>query len=216
MIIYFHIRYIVSKKGTYVTCMKLLFRRGKFVTSNNLLKIMRNVVNVRNYTNQKIPEQLLNMLYEAFSLGPSSVSNQARELLVIENAETRQIIVEATLNPYFTKDSYGAQKWLLDAPFVAIVLIETRRAIARIGEQGKKIAFLEAESAIHNFRLMAQFHGIATTCIREFDQEKLIENLNLPWYIGISALLTAGYSSEETSPPPRLSVQEIVSKEEWN
>lgn len=183
--------------------------------SKTLLQIMNEVVNVRNFEDQIIPKKVLEEMFQAFILGPSSVSTQARELLVVDKTNTRHQIIDATLNPYFTKDSYGAQKWLLQAPFVAIVLIENRRAIARVGEIGERIAFQEAESAIQNFRLIAQSHGVCTTCLREFDPKKLKENLKLPWYIEPSAIITAGYCNDEIFSPPRLSISEVVSKEEW-
>src|SRR5699024_2041699 len=118
--------------------------------SDLLLNLMKRVTNIRQYQNKKISEQDLKFLYEGFSLGFSSMSNQARELLVIEEKSTRKKVVKSTLNPYMTPNSLGAQYWLLDSPFVAIVLIEQRRAIARVGEIGLAIAEREAESALQN------------------------------------------------------------------
>lgn len=181
----------------------------------DLLQIMNKVVNTRSYGDRVISEEVLQDMYEGFVLGPSSVSTQARELLIIEDKKKRQKIIDTTLNPYFTTDSYGAQSWLLHAPFVAVVLIEKRRAIARIGEKGEQIAFQEAESAIQNFRLIAQSYEVCTTCVREFDPVRLNENLELPWYIEPCAILTAGYSDTEITLPPRLSIDETVSREEW-
>lgn len=176
---------------------------------------MSQVINVRNYNDKPISEEVLEEMYKAFILGPSSVSTQARELLVIESKKKRKLIIETTVNPYFTEDSYGAQTWILQVPFVAVVLIEKRRAIARVGEAGKKIAFQEAESALQNMRIIAQSHGVCTTCVREFNPIKLKENLKLPWYIEPCAILTGGYSKVEKTTPPRLSIKDIISKEEW-
>lgn len=176
---------------------------------------MRRVTNIRKYQDKKISEHDLELLYEAFSLGFSSVSNQARELLVIEEMSTREAMVRSTLNPYMTPDSVGAQSWLINSPFVAVVLIEQRRAIARVGEIGVVIAEREAESALQNVRLQAVNREIGTTVIREFDQEILTEQLALPWYVKPTAILTAGYLDEEKDPSPRLPIDQVINKERW-
>ena len=109
--------------------------------SEDLLKLMRGIVNVRNYKNESISADILTKLYTAFAAGPTTMKlRQAGELLLICTKKERNKLVEATLNPYLTKDSYGAQSWLLNAPFVCVVLVEKRRAVARVGEQGLSIA----------------------------------------------------------------------------
>lgn len=183
--------------------------------TEGLLDMMNDIVNVRDYHDHPIPEPVLNELYTAFRMGPTSISTQAGELLVVEDKHKRQKMVEATLNPYLTKDSYGAQSWLSYAPFVCVVLIEKRRALARVGEKGLSIAVQEVNGSIQNVRLLARSHGLSTACVREFDPEKLRENLELPWYIMPIAILTAGYSDVKVEAPPRLSIDDIVSKEVW-
>ncbi len=190
-------------------------KRGE-VMSKNVLELMNEIVNVRSYTEKPIPEQVLTELYEAFLAGPSSISTQSRELLVVENKEKRRLISEATLDPYMSANSYGAQSWLENAPFVGIVLIEERRALARVGKRGLDIAFQEAEAATQNFRIISHAKNIYTACIREFDAQKLRDSLNLPWYIQVSTILTAGYSDEIINIPPRLSIKEAIHIDEWS
>lgn len=184
--------------------------------TSNLLELMNNIVNVRNYQKKSISEKTLQTLYEAFSYGPASVSTQARELLVINSKKQRQKVIAATLDPYMTENSYGAQSWLLDVPFVGVIIIEKRRALARVGDIGLSIAKLESASAIQNFRLLAQYEGISTACVWEFDRGRLKENLNLPWYTLPVAILTAGYPSEKVDNPPRFSNEELISYEKWS
>lgn len=177
---------------------------------------MNNIVNVRNYQYKDIPEEILQILYKAFSHGPASVSTQARELLVVNSKQQRRKIIKATLDPYMTEDSYGAQKWLIDAPVVSVIVIEKRRALARVGEIGLSIAKQEASFAIQNFRLLAQSQGLSTACVWEFDRDKLKENLNLPWYIVPIAILTTGYPNEKVDIPPRFTNEELISYEKWS
>lgn len=121
---------------------------------------MNEIVNVRRYTDQPIPQNIEEELFYAFSLGPSSVNVQARELLVIDELDQRQKVVESTLDPYLSKGSYGGQAWILDAPLVCIALIEKRRAMARVGEKGLLVAIQDLASAVQNFRQYFMCPGI--------------------------------------------------------
>ncbi|KYG33746.1 nitroreductase family protein [Alkalihalobacillus trypoxylicola] len=184
--------------------------------TKEILELMSDIVNVRNYKEKEIPKETLENMYEGFRCGPASISTQARELVIIENKSSSQALVEATLNPYLTKDSYGAQKWIITAPFVSVVIIEMRRAIARVGESGLSFAMQESEASIQNMRLIAKSEGLVTATIREFDGEKLKKNLNLPWYVIPVAIVTAGYPMEEESEnTPKLEMMEVVSKNRW-
>lgn len=189
---------------------------GVFKLSGQLMQTMSEIVNVRSYNDHSISESILNDMYNAFRMGPSSISTQASELLVVDDKNSRAKVIEATLDPYLTEDSYGAQTWLLHAPFMCIVLIEKRRAIARVGEKGIPIANQEANASIQNFRLLARSNGLSTACVREFDPKILKQNLDLPWYVNPIAILTAGYSDVELDTPPRLSIKDIVSREVWS
>lgn len=192
-----------------------MIEKGDEVTKN-LLDMLNEIVNVRKYQEQGITEDTLMSLYKSFLMGPSSISTQARELLVLESESQRQVVIDSTLDPYMTAGSYGAQSWIAEAPFVGVVLVETRRATARVGARGVEIALQEAEAAIQNFRILAQSKRLSTACIREFDPEMLRERLQLPWYINISAIITAGYSDTEADIPPRLLINEAIHQDKWS
>lgn len=184
------------------------------MSTNLLMELMQNVTNVREYTNRPIEKADLESLYKSFSYGYSSVGNQARELLVIETKYIRKKVVESTLDPYMIKD-LNNQDWLEHVPFLGIVLIEKRRAIARVGEVGAVIAEREAESALQNVRLVALSLKIGTTIVREYDANVLKEQLNLPWYVEPTAIIAAGYSEGTPTKNLHLSVNDIVSKDVW-
>ncbi|REB73244.1 nitroreductase family protein [Bacillus sp. 522_BSPC] len=183
--------------------------------SLSLLETMNEIVNIRSYDEEQIPQQVEDDLLYAFSIGPSSGNAQPWELLVVENETQRLKVVEATLGPDLTKDSYGGQEWVKDAPFVCVVMLEKRRAFARIGERGYMVGTQDIAFAIQNFRLMAQTHQLRTACVRELDLELLKKKLELPWYLEPVAILTAGYGNREKGLPPRLGVAEIVKRGSW-
>lgn len=181
----------------------------------HLLQIMGEIVNIRSYKSDQLSDDMLHDLYQAFRLGPSSISTQASELLVVEGKSQRQKVVDATLDPYMTKDSYGAQSWLLEVLFAGVVLIEKRRAMARVGEMGVSIAKQEAAASIQNVRLLARYHGLSTACVHELDPDILKQKLSLPWYMEPITVISAGYHDAPITSPPRLSLKDVIHREGW-
>lgn len=180
-----------------------------------LMGCMNNVINVRSYTNQSISEDLLQKLFHSFSLGPSLANTQPWELVVVGNEDNRQRVANATLDPFLTEGTYGAQGWIIDAPLVVVVTLEMRRTLARLGDGHELFAVQDTFCAIQNFRVTAAVHDLSTSCIREFDESRLQCNLGLPWYVKPIAILVAGYSTEMKEIPPRLSLSEFMHKETW-
>jgi len=179
------------------------------------LEMMGEIVNVRSYLDQPLPPTLEEELFCAFSLGPSLANTQPWELLVMEGVDQKRKLVDSTLDPFLAKGSYGAQRWVATAPTVVIVLIEKRRALARLGEKGILFAIQDTFSAIQNFRITAAAHNVSTSCVREFDPVRIQSLFGLPWYIEPVAILTAGYSEEEKEIPPRLPISEMVHRGRW-
>jgi 5,6-dimethylbenzimidazole synthase len=177
---------------------------------NHNLFVMGRIVNVRDYEQQSIDEILLTELLTAFSLGPSLANIQPWEVVILQSEEEKQRAINASLDPFMTNDSHGAQGWIKDAPLVMIACLEKRRSLARLGEKGEIFSIQDLFAAIQNFRLMATIHGLGTSVVREFDNDRMRESLELPWYVEPLAIVTAGYSNTELELPPRLQVQDFV------
>jgi 5,6-dimethylbenzimidazole synthase len=184
-------------------------------TLNEVAEFMDKIVNVRSYEETAIEEPILKELLHAFSLGPSLANLQPWEMIWLVNDVDKESVVNASLDPFLTEGSYGAQKWLKKAPFLAVVCLEKRRALARLGEEGMLFAIEDTFMAIQNFRISSSINGLATSVVREFDKEKMKENLKLPWYLEPLSILTAGYSKSELEIPPRFQVGDIVHSGKW-
>lgn len=180
-----------------------------------MLEVMREVVNIRHYENKQIPKQIQNDLFTAFSVAYSSGNVQPWEVLVVEGNEQYEKVVQATLAPDLNVESFGGQTWIKKAPLVCIVMMDKKRALARVGERGLSFAIEDISFAIQNFRLVAHLHGLKTACVREFDEDTLKSNLNLPWYIKPLAIVTAGYGERKKGLPPLLDVKSIVKRGTW-
>lgn len=180
-----------------------------------IVKSMDEIVNVRNYTDKPIPKEIENEMLYAFSVAYSSGNAQPWELLIIESDEQYKKVIDSTLDPDLNENSYGAQQWIVKAPLVIIVMIDKKRALARLGEKGYIFSIEDVSFAIQNFRVVAHLHHLKTACVREFDEEKLKDKLGLPWYIEPIAILTAGYGERKKGLPPRFQISDIVKRGVW-
>lgn len=182
--------------------------------SKELLTLLSQITNVRKFESKPIAEKDLNSLFTAFSYGHSSIGNQARELIVLDDMKLRERLVSCTLSPYLVNEKNN-QYWLKDVPFLGLVVIESRRATVRVGSAGIHVAEKEAESALTNLRLIAATLGIGTTAVREYDQNKLKKALHLPWYIEVTSIVAAGYTTEIPEQEVRFPIHKIIHRDGW-
>ncbi|WP_019415819.1 nitroreductase family protein [Paenisporosarcina sp. TG20] len=179
--------------------------------SIDLLETMSNIVNVRHFESRSIPIKTLNLLFEAFSLGPSLANQQPWEIIEIEQEEVRKI-VKATLDPFLTVGTTGGQSWLSSSPHVYLIINDLRRAEARIGQVGQVFSTQDTFAALQNLRIYAQIEGVGTSVVREFDTDLLKKELKIPDAYSPVAILAMGYSIDEPEIPPRFTFHEILHK----
>jgi 5,6-dimethylbenzimidazole synthase len=184
-------------------------------TMSRIANHMDKIINVRSYEDTPIKEEIIEELLHAFSLGPSLANLQPWETIIMATEAEKGRLVEATLDPFLTEGSEGAQKWIKNAPFLAVVCLEKRRALARLGEEGVLFAIEDTFMAIQNFRIAASLNDLATSVVREFHKEKMKENLGLPWYLEPLSIITAGYSHAVLEIPPRFKIGDIVHTGRW-
>ncbi|MFD1038424.1 nitroreductase family protein [Virgibacillus byunsanensis] len=182
---------------------------SKRETYIDLLNEMKQVINVRNFSDQKIETYKLNILFEAFSYGPSLANQQPWEVLELSTEQISKV-VQATVDPFFTDGTENGQAWLKDAPYVCVVLNDIRRSEARLGEIGTKIASQDSFSALQNLRVFAQLEGLGTSVVREFDSKRLKKVLRLPKAFSPVAIVAIGYPIDRPELPPRLTYTDFV------
>lgn len=175
-----------------------------------ILKFMEKIINVRDYESTLIEESVINDLFQAFSLGPSLNNLQPWEVVVLETEAEKEKAASATLDPFLTKESHGAQVWITSAPLAALVCTEKRRVLARLGEEGEIFAIGDLFAAVQNFRIAASFHGLSSAVVREFDKNTMKQNFNLPWYIDPVCIITAGYSNAIPEFPPTFKLSDFL------
>lgn len=182
-----------------------------------LVELFSGIVNVREYAQEAVSPDLLELVFEAFRHGPSIANTQPAEIIRVGATETalREKVGKATLDAFMRPGSLGGQEWVQDAPELLVVVTELRRAEARLGPLGRAAATQFAFASIQNLRVMASSLRLGSACITEFAPEPLRAALGLPWYVEPVAIVTLGYPRGPVERPARLSVGEIVHQNGW-
>lgn len=172
------------------------------------------VLNVRIFKPDPVPAALEEALVESFRLGPSSANVQPWELIKVESEAFRKRVVGATLDPFLSAGTEGAQAWLTQVPLLLAVCLDRPRATARLGAIGWEHSQQDTFAALQNMRLQAIALGLGTTVIREFQPAAMQKALSLPYTVEPLCLLAVGFAGNPPEVPPRLPLELIYHREE--
>ncbi len=139
---------------------------------------------MRGYTDQPVPDTVLEKLKEAVQLAPSGCNFQPFRFLFIRNEELRKKI--AAYYPY---------GWLDQAPLLVAAVGNADAAWHR--STGESIIELDIGIAMEHLLLAATAEGLDTCWIGAFPQDKVNELLNLsaPW--STVAMAAVGYGNNK-------------------
>lgn len=145
--------------------------------------VLKNRKSIRAYQPDPVPEEALLRIAEAVNLAPTACNRQPFRLLLVKNAELRAEI--ASVYP---------QKWLKEAPVIAVMLSDSSQAWKRL--EGDTIADVDAAIAMEHFILAAAAEGLGSCWICAFQREVMARVLKLsaPWRV--FALSPLGYAAE--------------------
>ena len=95
---------------------------------------------------------------------------QGQKLEKILSGDLRELLTKASLN----------QSFIAQAPMVLVITGEYERTTVKYGERGKQYVHQEAGHAAQNIYLQIESLGLGTVTIGAFDEEEIINILNLP------------------------------------
>ncbi len=160
---------------------------------------------VRAFQDDPLSEEQLRGLLELANWAPSAGNLQARDFVVVRDANTRRALARAALD----------QEFVAQAPAVVVVCGNARR-IRRYGARGRDLYMIQdAAAAIQTLLLLAHEAGIAGTWVGAFDEDPVSRLLGLPAHVRPLALVPLGLPAESPEPPPRLRSTEIIHWEVW-
>lgn len=95
---------------------------------------------------------------------------QGQKLEKILTGDLRELLMKASLN----------QSFIAQAPMVLVITGEYERTMVKYGERGKQYVHQEAGHTAQNIYLQVESLGLGTVTIGAFDEEEVINILNLP------------------------------------
>jgi nitroreductase len=169
-----------------------------------LFEAIKNRRSIRQFTNQTVPEEMVNQLVEAARMTPTAGNAQSYRLVIVQQAEQKQRLSNA---------AYG-QKQLQTASIVFVVCADLKRAQEAYGDRGRSLYCIQDTAAVtQNILLAAYGLGLGTCWIGAFKEDEVKKVVNAPEDMRPVAMIPVGYPAESPASRPRRAVSEFVHHE---
>jgi nitroreductase len=145
---------------------------------------------VRKYSDVPVEREKIDKLIEAVHIAPSACNSQPWKIIIVDQPELKNEVAKAT----FSK-TINFNKFTIEAPVIAVLVIEKAKLIARIGGSIKDMEYpkIDIGIAAAHFCLQAAELGLGTCMIGWFDEKKIRQLLNIPEKRKIGLVITLGY-----------------------
>jgi nitroreductase len=161
------------------------------MTFQKLINIRQSV---RKYTDKQVEPEKIQKIIEAVHLSPSACNSQPWKIIIVDEPGLKNEVAKAT----FSK-TISFNKFTVEAPVIAVLVIEKAKLIAQIGGSIKNMEYPQIDTGIAaaHFCLQAAELGLGTCMIGWFDEKKIRQLLKIPEKRKIGLVITLGYPPEE-------------------
>lgn len=148
---------------------------------------------VRKFSEKPVEPEKIEKIIEAVHIAPSACNSQPWKIIIVDEPELKNEVAKAT----FSK-TISFNKFTLQAPVIAVLVIEKAKLIAQIGGSIKDMEYPQIDIGIAaaHFCLQATELGLGTCMIGWFDEKKIRQLLNIPEKRKIGLVITLGYPPE--------------------
>ena len=149
---------------------------------------------VRRYQEKPVEREKIEKLIKAVHLAPSACNSQPWKLILVDHPEMKEQVARASFN-----DIVSFNRFALQAPVIAVLVIEKAKLIARIGGSIKNQEYPHYDIGIAaaHFCLQAAELGLGTCMIGWFNQKKIKKLLKIPPELKVGLLITLGYPPDD-------------------
>jgi len=157
-------------------------------------QLIQNRQSVRKYQDKPVEREKLERIIEAVHIAPSACNSQPWKLIIVDEPELKNEVAKAT----FSK-TVAFNKFALEAPVIAVLVIEKAKLIAQIGGSIKNQEYPQYDIGIaaEHFCLQATELGLGTCMIGWFNEKKIQKLLNIPKKRKVGLVITLGYPPED-------------------
>ena len=131
---------------------------------------MRSRRSIRFFKDKPVEKEKIQKIVEAVHVAPSACNSQPWKLIIVDKPELKNEVAKAT----FSK-TVSFNKFALEAPVIAVLVIEKAKLIAQIGGSIKNQEYPQYDIGIaaEHFCLQAADLGLGTCMIGWFDEKKI-------------------------------------------
>lgn len=149
---------------------------------------------VRKYKSVSVEREKIEKLIEAVHIAPSACNSQPWKLIIVDEPKLKNEVAKAT----FSK-TVSFNKFAIEAPVIAVLVIEKATLIAQIGGSLKNQEYPQYDIGIaaEHFCLQAAELGLGTCMLGWFNEKKIQQLLNIPRKRKIGLVITLGYAPED-------------------
>lgn len=157
----------------------------------SFLNLINRRQSVRKYTNKPVDREIIRQLVQAVHMAPSACNSQPWKLIIVDESELKNKVAKAT----FSK-TVSFNKFVMEAPVIAVFVIEKAKLIAQIGGKLKNQEYPQYDIGIaaEHFCLQATELGLGTCMLGWFDEKKIQKLLNIPSKRKIGLVISLGYA----------------------
>ena len=149
---------------------------------------------VRKYLDKLVERDKIEKIIEAVHLAPSACNSQPWRIIIVDEPALKNEVAKAT----FSK-TIDFNKFAVEAPVIAVLVIEKAKLIAQIGGSLKNQEYPQYDIGIAaaHFCLQAAELGLGTCMIGWFDGKKIQQLLKIPEKRKIGLVITLGYAPKD-------------------
>lgn len=160
---------------------------------------------VRSFSDEEVPEELVENTLLVANLAPSAGNRQARDFIVVRDATRRKKLMAAAHHEAF----------IAEAP-VVVVCCANHDRIIEYGPRGRDLYCLQDVAAsVENMLLYTAARGYGACWVGSFDEKTVAEALGLPAHARPVTMVAIGKPKKEGTKPPRVKIEGLVHWEKW-
>ena len=168
----------------------------------NVLEAIKNRRSVRAYADRPLPHEVFQKLCDALRFAPSACNYQPWQFILVQDPDIRQQVAQASKK----------QMWMEQAPLIVVACGSPEQAYKQMGGSKNSVE-MDLAIALDHLSLVAVAEGLGTCWIGAFDEQQMIELLNIPAGQIPVALMPVGYPKSEGLNSPVKDNQRKTSRE---
>jgi nitroreductase len=211
-----------------------------YTLADATMKVIQDRRSIRNYTEEPVSEEHLDLILEAGRQAPSGENAQPWRFVVVKDEKVRkqmgtiagggsgrrftaEYVTKKMQERFSTLEDEEKKKAVfekLTSGRVSMFLADAPVNIVVCGKKGVWDLPYDTSAAIENMLLMVTALGLGACwviapCIDIRDEERIKQLLKLPEDVKAISILAIGHPAREHKPRPRIAIDELVFSETW-